>query len=71
MKGGAVSQLFQNSIYSISLELALSRGGWSQFSSEKRIWVPHPCGFCKGGDFDFSALNFLKTGASTFSLCLD
>jgi hypothetical protein len=30
----------------------------------ERIWVPHPCGLCKGGIFD-SAFPFRRVAAST------
>ena len=31
-----------------------SPGGWLKGRLVERFWVPHPCGFCKGADFDFS-----------------
>ena len=35
-------------------------GGWPRLNSEKRLWVPHPCGF-QGAGFDF-AFGELETG---------
>jgi hypothetical protein len=35
-------------------------GGWPRLNSEKRLWVPHPCGF-QGAGFDF-AIRELETG---------
>jgi hypothetical protein len=32
-------------------------GGWPHSNSEKRPWVAHPCGFCKGGLFLLSLSN--------------
>jgi len=29
-------------------------GGWPRLNSKKRLWVAHPCGFCKGGVFFLS-----------------
>src|SRR5713101_3927523 len=28
---------------------AVPRRGWPRLNSKKRLWVAHPCGFCKGG----------------------
>ena len=50
-------------------------GGWPRLNSEKRLWVAHPCGFCKGGVFLLSLFKFLfsswgmawRAQASTYS----
>jgi len=34
-------------------------GGRPPLISEKRLWVAHPCGFCKGGVFLFYLFEFL------------
>jgi hypothetical protein len=39
-------------------------GGWPSLVTLERIWVPHPCGLCKGGVFDF-AFPFRRVAAST------
>jgi hypothetical protein len=34
-------------------------GVWPRRNSENRLWVAHPCGFCKGGVFPLSLFQFL------------
>jgi hypothetical protein len=36
----------------------LIKGRVAAPQSEKRFWVPHPCGFCKGGSFFCPFPNF-------------
>jgi len=38
-------------IKAIVSQRLLKDGGWPRLNSEKRLWVAHPCGFCKGGVF--------------------
>jgi hypothetical protein len=38
-------------------------GGWPSLAALERIWVPHPCGLCKGGFFDFAFFLALPAAA--------